>query len=279
MLDLGLPQKDGMEVLQALRGKKINLPILVLTARDAVADRIKGLDLGADDYVLKPVDLYELGARLRSLVRRAHGQTQELLTCGAIQVNPATREVSIEGQPVLLSTREYDLLHVLMLAVGNGLAPLRHLSEVLARRQLQALEPVVLTDMPAEIAPVMQSLNALFERIGAMMTAERRFTADAVHELRTPIAAIRTQAQVALGATTDVERRHALTYTLAGCDRAAHLVEQLLTLSRLESCSATAPASRVDVSALAQRVAADMARLGERFYRALGTEQSGSGLG
>ena len=119
VLDLGLPLKDGMDVLQAIRGKKIATPVLVLTARDAVPDRIKGLDLGADDYVLKPVDLYELGARLRSLVRRAHGQIQELLTCDAVQMNPASREVTFEGQLVTLSTREYDLLHALMLAVGR----------------------------------------------------------------------------------------------------------------------------------------------------------------
>ena len=119
VLDLGLPRKDGLDVLQAIRSRKNTTPVLVLTARDAVPDRIKGLDLGADDYVLKPVDLYELGARLRSLVRRANGQVQELLTCGAIQMNPASREVTFQGQAVTLSTREYDLLHALMLAMGR----------------------------------------------------------------------------------------------------------------------------------------------------------------
>ncbi len=119
VLDLGLPLKDGMDVLQAIRNKNMATPVLVLTARDAVPDRIKGLDLGADDYVIKPVDLYELGARLRSLVRRAHGQIQELMTCDTVQMNPATREVTCEGQLVTLSTREYDLLHALMLAVGR----------------------------------------------------------------------------------------------------------------------------------------------------------------
>ncbi|TXT39599.1 MAG: two-component system OmpR family response regulator [Comamonadaceae bacterium] len=127
VLDLGLPQKDGLDVLQIIRAKKIATPVLVLTARDAVPDRIKGLDLGADDYVLKPVDLYELGARLRSLVRRSHGQTQDVLTCGAIQMNPAARQVVFEGQHVTLSTREFDLLHVLMLAVGR----------VMSREQLE----------------------------------------------------------------------------------------------------------------------------------------------
>jgi two-component system OmpR family response regulator/two-component system response regulator QseB len=122
ILDLGLPYKDGMDVLQSLRNKRIRMPILVLTARDAVPDRIKGLNLGADDYVVKPVDLYELGARLRSLVRRSHGQTQEVLTCGSLQLNPAARQVTFESENVALSTREYDLLHALMLAVGRVLS-------------------------------------------------------------------------------------------------------------------------------------------------------------
>jgi len=146
------------------------------------------------------------------------------------------------------------------LAVRQGLAPLRHLSSALAHRQPQALEPVTLPDVPSEIQPVVQSLNALFERIARMMASERRFTADAAHELRTPIAAIRMQAQVALAAGEDTAtREHALAYTLAGCDRATHLVEQLLTLSRLEASSANAPTGTVNVSAVTRRVAADLA--------------------
>ncbi len=115
VLDLGLPLKDGMEVLQALRARKISTPVLVLTARDAVPDRIRGLDGGADDYVVKPVDLHELGARLRSLVRRAHGQMQDVLRCDGVLLEPAARRVSLNGETVALSTREFDLLHVLML--------------------------------------------------------------------------------------------------------------------------------------------------------------------
>jgi len=127
VLDLGLPQKDGLEVLQALRQKKITTPVLVLTARDTVPDRIKGLDMGADDYVLKPVDLFELGARLRSLVRRSHGQVQDVLSCGSVQMNLAARQVLMDGQTVALSTREFDLLHALMLNVGR----------VMSREQLE----------------------------------------------------------------------------------------------------------------------------------------------
>jgi len=122
VLDLGLPLKDGLDVLQTLRGKKNTTPVLVLTARDAVPERIKGLDLGADDYVLKPVDLFELGARLRSLVRRAHGQTQDILTCGDLAVNLSARQVTLAGQAVTLSTREFDLLHVLLLNIGRVLS-------------------------------------------------------------------------------------------------------------------------------------------------------------
>lgn len=119
VLDLGLPLKDGIEVLRSLRARKNTTPILVLTARDAVPDRIVGLDCGADDYVVKPVDLHELGARLRSLVRRAHGQVQDSLRCGALVIEPAARRVSLDGAAVALSTREFDLLHALMLNAGR----------------------------------------------------------------------------------------------------------------------------------------------------------------
>ena len=110
VLDLGLPLMDGMDVLASVRRAGVTLPVLVLTARDAVPDRIRGLDLGADDYVLKPVDLQELAARLRALVRRAHGQAQEHLQAQDLLLDAAGRVVLQAGQPVMLSTREFDLL-------------------------------------------------------------------------------------------------------------------------------------------------------------------------
>ena len=122
VLDLGLPRRDGMEVLAELRRDGIALPVLVLTARDAVPDRVRGLDGGADDYVVKPVDLEELAARLRALVRRAHGQPQERLVAQDIVLDPAARTVVQGGQPVPLSTREFDLLQVLMLNAGRVLS-------------------------------------------------------------------------------------------------------------------------------------------------------------
>lgn len=127
VLDLGLPQKDGLEVLAAARAQGARLPVLVLTARDAVPDRIRGLDLGADDYVVKPVDLHELAARLRALVRRAHGQPQELLRVQDVELDPAARTVRRGAELVLLPAREFDLLHALMLNAGR----------VLTREQLE----------------------------------------------------------------------------------------------------------------------------------------------
>ncbi|MBC7728790.1 MAG: two-component sensor histidine kinase [Microbacteriaceae bacterium] len=142
--------------------------------------------------------------------------------------------------------------------VRLGTAPLRTLGRTLTARHPQALAPVALAGAPNEMAPMLDALNRLFERITAMVEAERRFTADAAHELRTPIAAIRAQAQVALAETDGAARAHALRATLAGCDRANRLVEQMLTLSRLEAGAAPALAS-LDLSALARRVAAELA--------------------
>jgi two-component system, OmpR family, sensor histidine kinase QseC len=146
--------------------------------------------------------------------------------------------------------------------VRRGLAPLRELSEGLLQRKPQALQDIQLSDdVPSEIRPMVQALNGLFERIELMLVSERRFTADAAHELRTPIAAIRTQAQVALGAGAHtVERDHALRSTLAGCDRATRLVEQLLTLARLEAASED-PAklvASVDLCVICRRVIAEL---------------------
>jgi DNA-binding response OmpR family regulator len=127
VLDLGLPLQDGMSVLADTRRAGLTMPILVLTARDAVPDRIRGLDLGADDYVVKPVDLNELAARLRALVRRAHGQPHECLRAQGLVLDPAGRSVQRAGAEVALSSREFDLLHALMLNVGR----------VLSREQLE----------------------------------------------------------------------------------------------------------------------------------------------
>jgi two-component system OmpR family response regulator/two-component system response regulator QseB len=127
VLDLGLPKRDGLSVLQWLRGRKDATPVLILTARDQLEDKVRGLDLGADDYVLKPFDLDEVAARLRALVRRAHGRPEPILGVGEIELNPAARTVTRRGKPVELTPREFDLLHVL----------LENAERVLTRRSLE----------------------------------------------------------------------------------------------------------------------------------------------
>jgi DNA-binding response OmpR family regulator len=110
VLDWGLPGRSGLALLQMLRARNARVPVLMLTARDALQDRIAGLDSGADDYLIKPVALEELGARLRALVRRAAGQAAPVFEWGALRVDPTTREVSAEGRQVHLSAKEYALL-------------------------------------------------------------------------------------------------------------------------------------------------------------------------
>ena len=127
VLDIGLPRQDGLAVLKTVRARGINTPVLVLTARDAVAQRVEGLNLGADDYVVKPVDLDELAARLHALVRRAHGKTQTTLQLRDVVMDPGARQVSRHGEAISLSTREFDLLQALLLNAGR----------VLSREQLE----------------------------------------------------------------------------------------------------------------------------------------------
>ena len=122
VLDLGLPRQDGLDALAAVRAKGVRTPVLVLTARDAIDARIQGLDGGADDYLVKPVDLGELAARLRALVRRAHGVPTTRLELGDVALDPAARQVWRGGEPVELSVREFDLLHVFMLQAGRVLS-------------------------------------------------------------------------------------------------------------------------------------------------------------
>jgi len=122
ILDLGLPLKDGVAVLEAIRRCGIALPVLILTARDAIADRIQGLDIGADDYVIKPVDLDELAARLRALIRRSHGVASIRLSIGDVQLDPTAHLVEKAGTAIAMSSREFDLLHALMLNAGRVLS-------------------------------------------------------------------------------------------------------------------------------------------------------------
>lgn len=118
LLDLGLPKKDGLEVLRSIRSKDNPVPVLVITARDTLDDRIRGLDGGADDYVLKPFEMTELLARMRAVVRRKGGVASLVLSNGRLSLDPATREVSLDGQQWRLSGREFSLLLALMVRPG-----------------------------------------------------------------------------------------------------------------------------------------------------------------
>jgi two-component system OmpR family response regulator/two-component system response regulator QseB len=125
--DLGLPRLDGLQILSRERARGSRTPVLVLTARDAVEDRVKGFDTGADDYVVKPVDLDELAARLRALVRRSQGAPAPVLEVGELRLDPAARSVVFRGSPVELQAKEFNLLQEFMLNAGR----------VLSREQLE----------------------------------------------------------------------------------------------------------------------------------------------
>ena len=119
VLDWQLPGLTGVELLQRLRARRDTTPVLLLTARDALTDRIAGLDVGADDYLVKPVALDELGARIRARVRRALGQASPVFTCGALVLDPARRVVTLQGEPVDLSSREFNVLAKLISQPGR----------------------------------------------------------------------------------------------------------------------------------------------------------------
>jgi two-component system OmpR family response regulator/two-component system response regulator QseB len=119
VLDLGLPRLSGMNLLRRLRDRGQALPVLILTARDATADKVAGLDTGADDYIVKPVDIDELSARIRALVRRAVGRAVPLLRQGEVTLDPAGRRVTMADSPVELSPREFAVLHALLENAGR----------------------------------------------------------------------------------------------------------------------------------------------------------------
>ena len=122
LLDLGLPQVDGLQVLREMRARKMRTPVLIATARDAIADRVAGLDAGADDYIIKPYDLDELLARIRALVRRASGRAEPEYVWGPVRIVPATREAFVDGRPVALSAREWAVLEPLIARPGRVLS-------------------------------------------------------------------------------------------------------------------------------------------------------------
>ncbi|BAO30923.1 response regulator [Sulfuritalea hydrogenivorans] len=122
LLDLGLPRKDGIRLLDDLRRRQNRVPVLVLTARDAISDRVRGLDAGADDYLVKPFDFEELSARIRALMRRQSGRSEPEVLIGDLRVNLASHEVFLAGAPVALSAREFSILSALLEQPGVPLS-------------------------------------------------------------------------------------------------------------------------------------------------------------
>jgi DNA-binding response OmpR family regulator len=127
VLDIGLPGQDGLALLQRLRARGSALPVLIVSARDGLGDRVSGLNLGADDYLCKPFDLDEVVARIHALVRRGHGRASPQLQAGPLSLDPVRREATLQGEELPLAPREFDLLRVLMERAGD----------VLSRHQLQ----------------------------------------------------------------------------------------------------------------------------------------------
>ena len=155
LLDLGLPQKNGLTVLQQLRAAGNKVPVLIVTARDAVADRVAGLDAGADDYLIKPYDLEELSARMRALLRRQAGRADSLIQVRDVSLNPATREVLLQGRPVALSAREFTLLQAFLDRPGV----------VLSRAQLE--EKLYGWDDSVDSNAVEVHIHALRKKLGS----------------------------------------------------------------------------------------------------------------
>ena len=155
LLDLGLPKVDGIEVLRSLRLSGNDTPVLVVSARDAVATRIAALDLGADDYVLKPFEMDELSARIRAVVRRKSGHKNSVLENGNLSLDLATREATVDGIAVRLSAREYALLEALLIRPGA----------ILSRSELE--ERVYQWDQEVESNAIEFLIHGLRKKLGA----------------------------------------------------------------------------------------------------------------
>lgn len=159
LLDLGLPARDGLDVLRELRARKDPTPVIILSARDALRDRVAGLDAGADDYLVKPFELDELSARMRAVERRRAGRAEPAIEIGTVRYDPATREVTHAGVAVMLSAREYALLEALLVRPGA----------ILSRAQLEDRlygwnEAVESNAVPVYIHQLRQKLGAGFIR-------------------------------------------------------------------------------------------------------------------
>ncbi len=226
--------------------------VLRLHSANAPNSRLSPKDEGFSDAVADGVQW-----RVFSAWDAQHGFLVQIGERSRVRAEIAATIAKNMLAPLVIALPALALL--LWLGVNRAMRPVRLLNEEIANRAPDNLASIELSQAPAEVAPLVANLNRLFARVQASVDNERRFTADAAHELRTPLAALRAQAQVARGSTHDAEREHALTSVIAGCDRASHVVEQLLTLARLEPDTFHAQREACDLRAVARAALADVA--------------------
>jgi two-component system sensor histidine kinase QseC len=230
---------------------------LLLRSNTAPAERMSSVEEGFSDVVLHGSNwrVYSTWAGDRkSLVQVAEERRQR----DALVVEVVTSLLA----PMIVALPLLALL--LWYVIDRGLAPLRHIGSDIARRSPDNLSQLHTEDVPTEVVPLIDNLNRLFTRVGELMERERRFTADAAHELRTPLAALRSQAQVARAESDSTERIRALDNVIAACDRAARLVEQLLTLARLEPEEIRQKREPCDLARVAREAVADVLPFAQR---------------
>ena len=206
----------------------------------------------------------------------AHGYQVRVFERPGVRGRLVNKTAIRMGQVLLVGLPVLALLA--WISIGYGLRPLRRVSDAIALRDAGKLDPIDIAHIPAEVQPLVEALNRLLLRLAASLAHERAFTADAAHELRTPLAAIKIQAEVALGAADAAERSHAMRQIIHGVNRTTHLVHQLLLLARLDQPALQGPCQRVDLAQLAQDSAARFADAALDKGMALELRASGGGI-
>lgn len=327
LLDLGLPGKGGLDVLDTIRARNNPVPLLIITARDSLDDRLRGLDGGADDFLLKPFDIAELLARIRAVLRRKGGSALSLLGNGVVSLDLLSKEastdealplpfpstladglstVAVAGEAfrVLVHTttqgkriavaqeqdaRDKDaresawcsllpfliLFPVLLLVVGDLVRklfrPIGALAAEIDGRAEQALHSINEHHLPTEVRPFVVAINRLLARVEQSMDSQRRFVADAAHELRSPMTALALQADRLAATDMSPATRERFEPLSRGIARGRALIDQLLSLATAQS-AAQRPQSTLSVHEVYRQVLEDLLPLAERKQIDIGVE-------